>query len=180
MSESRYVATKLALAGRCGVSYPTLLKYFSKPGRPRNHSPGGARYDVEAWRQWIAEHRSAHNFGKNGADRLEYEPNERERALIEKNKVEAERARFKLKVEVGEFLPRYDVCRDVEAAHSAVRRELTKALIHELPPRLEGLCAIEMRRPMRRVCEELADQLFSRLNGYGNDEFATVTVNGSG
>jgi hypothetical protein len=54
----------------------------------------------------------------------------------------------------------------VETAHSVVRRELSKKLLHEMPPRLEGLKAIEMKRPIRAVVNELSDQLCGQLTNF--------------
>jgi hypothetical protein len=172
----RFVQNKVDLAKAVEVSRLTLDRYFAMPGHPERRSDG--RHDVPAWRAFVAAHKVSPQAGPGG-NGTTYALSEREKALIEKNKIEAARSKLKLQIETGEFLPKSDVCRDVEVVCSCVRRELTKILCHEAPPRLEMLRANELRRPMRKICEELTDQLFYRLSAYA-DEFQAVTGNGSG
>jgi hypothetical protein len=170
MSEA-YASTKTELARRLGLRYATLCGWFKAPDRPRNHSPGTTRYDVEAWRQWIGRRTKSHRLGNsgqgsNGEVSQPFALSEREKALTEKASIEAERSRFKLAIERGEYLERQGVCNAVEQAHSLVRRQLNKALLCELLPALEGLTSAQMRRPVRRVIDELSDNLVQQFNDY--------------
>src|SRR5262245_11342007 len=113
MVQARYVGTKVELARRCGVTYYTLSGYFKLPGHPRDHSPGSARHDVHAWREFIQTHRSAHNFGSGNNSDVPYTPNEREQALIEKNRIATQREKFRLGVEMAEYVPRVEVNRQI-------------------------------------------------------------------
>jgi hypothetical protein len=171
--QSRYVATKVELANRCGVTYYTLSGYFKLPGHPRDHSPGSARYDVKVWREFIQAHRSAHNFGTRNGE-VPYELNERERAIIEKNKIATQREKFKLEVEMAEYIPRVDANRQIESANYVVRRELHKALVQELPPRLEMLKAAEIRKITQAKYDEIVSHLpgliLKALNGTSSNE----------
>jgi hypothetical protein len=172
--QSRYVATKVELARRCGVTYYTLTGYFKLPGHPRDHSPGSARYDVHPWREFIQAHRSAHNFGgaKNGD--VPYTPNERERALIEKNRIATQREKFRLEVEMAECISRQQACQQIESANAIVRRELQKALVMELPARLEMLKAAEIRKVTQAKYDEIVSHLpgliLKALNGTDSNE----------
>jgi hypothetical protein len=164
-----FAKNKVELGKLVELSRASLQRYFELPGHPKPRADG--RHDVEAWRAFIQAHRSAPNYASNG-NGARYEPTPREKALTERAAIEAQRARFRLMVEVGEYLPRQDVCFQVETAHSTVRRELNKKLLHEMPPRLEGLKAGEMKRPLRKLIDALSDHLWN--------EFQTLAVGAGG
>jgi hypothetical protein len=152
----RYVATKVELAKRCGITHRTLCRYFNERGHPPDHSPGKARYDVEQWKGWIQGRKSAHNFGNNGNG---YAPNEREKLLIEKKQIEIERERFKLDVERGKYELKSVMTEAILRNIGALFRELDKAFKHELPPRLEGASAGEIANLCGRRLDELRERL---------------------
>ena len=158
--ESRYTDTKQKLAVRCGISYRRLLSNWGRPSRPKDHSAGSTKYDVLAYREWIRSWRSAHNFGSRNGEFV-YTPNERERALIEKNKIATAREKFRLEVEMAAYIPRQQACQQIESANAIVRRELHKALVMELPARLEMLKAAEIRK----VTQAKYDEIVSHLPG---------------
>jgi len=170
---AKYAATKIRLAHELGIKYHTLCDWFNEPDHPPNHSPGDTQYDIQAWREWIGRRTKGHwftgNRGSSGNGQVMgqmFAASEREKALTAKAAVEAERATFKLAVERGEYLERQDVCNKVETVCSVVRRELNKRLLHEMPPRLEGLKASEMKRPMRGIVDQLADHLCNEFASY--------------
>jgi hypothetical protein len=172
VARARYVGTKVELARRCGISYYTLSGYFKLPGHPRDHSPGSARHDVHEWREFIQAHRSAYNFGTGSNGDVPYTPNERERALIEKTHIATQREKFRLEVEMSEYVPRVEANRQIEAANAVVRRELRKALEFELPPRVEMMEAPEVRKIMaqkfREITAHLPRLIIGSLNGSGS------------
>ena len=155
MGKGQYAATKAELAKRLGVSYYTLVStYWQRPGRPEDHSPGKARYPVSQYRDWINSFKTAHNFGqKNGNG--SYPVNEREKALIEKKQIEIESARFKLDVERREYLRRSEVNESISKYNALVRRELYKAFEYDLPPRIEGLSAMDIKKALRKRLDEI-------------------------
>jgi hypothetical protein len=159
----KFAANKTELAREVDLTRSGLQNFFQMPGHPETRSDG--RHDVEAWRSFVQAHRFTQSSGRNG-NGVKYEPSEREKAITAKNLADAERARFKLKVETGEYLLRERVCLDVETAHSVVRRELSKRLLHECPPRVEGLSAIEIKRVLRKVVDELSDALCGQLKDF--------------
>jgi predicted site-specific integrase-resolvase len=163
------VGTKTELASKLGVRYATLLSWFKLPDRPSNFSRGRKRYDCDAWAAWISRRTKSPRFagGVNGSA-----PSERELALTERVRTEAQRSRLRLQIELGEYLDRHTVCTQIEEAHSTTRRELAKILVHELPPRIAGLDASAIRRQMRKTVEELCDELSSKLAALtGGDNF---------
>jgi hypothetical protein len=160
---NRFAKNKVELGKLVELSRPSLQRYFAMPGHPEPRADG--RHDVKAWRAFIQARRSAPNYASNG-NGARYELTAREEALIAKTQAEAERARFKLKVEVGEYLPRVDVCHQVESVCLLVRRELNRRLIFELPPRIEMTTAAEMRRPLRRIVDDLSNSLCGQLTDY--------------
>jgi hypothetical protein len=168
------VETKTELASKLGVRYATLLSWFKLPDRPSNFTRGRKRYDCDAWREWISRRTKSPRFagGVNGSS-----PSERELVLTERARTEAERSKFRLQIERGEFLDRFTVCSQVEAAFVTTRRELGKILIHELPPRLAGLDASAIRRQMRKTVEELCDELSSKLAALTGGDFAVTGRN---
>jgi hypothetical protein len=146
--QSKYAATKADLARKLGISYYTLVtKYWRREGRPKDHAPGRARYDVQAYKDWISGFKYAHNFGQghNGSNNG-YHFNERERALIEEKKIRAESARFDLEVKRGEWISRIEAFRDIETSDAIVIRELKKGFEHTLPPKLDMVKASEARK----------------------------------
>lgn len=159
MGKGRYVATKAELAGRLGISGWTLNSYWERQGRPQDHAPGKARYDISQYRDWIGSFKTAHNFGnkKNPASNGngEYPVNERERALIDKKKIEIESAQFKLDVERGEYWKRTEVNEAVSKYNALVRRELYKAFEYDLPPRIEGMSAMDIKKALRKRLDEI-------------------------
>jgi hypothetical protein len=144
--------------------------YWKKEGRPKDHSPGDRRYDVEAYREWVRAFKSAYNFGSRNSDPVQkYEFNEREKALIEKNQISAKRERFKLEVEMAEYVPRMVANRVIDTGNRIVRTEMEKAFANELPPRLEGLKAVEIRRVLLARLRQLTDHLPGHIQKvYGN------------
>jgi hypothetical protein len=163
----RYARNKTELAKLVGLSRMSLQRYFELPDHPRPRSDSAL--PVDAWVAFISANRTQPNYGSNGA---KYEPSPREVALTQRASAEAARAQFRLSVEKGQYLPVTDICYQVETAHSAVRRELSKALLHEMPPRLEGLKAAEMKRPLRKLIDALSDHLWN--------EFTSLAVGAGG
>lgn len=172
MQGSKYVSTKELLARRIGISYFRLQTNWDRPDRPKDHSSGRSRYDVAAYREWVAKWKSAHNFGSRNADdrnELGYPWNAREKALIEKNQVSAQRERFKLEVEMAEYVPRLVVNRVIDTGNRIIRNELEKAFQSELPPRLEGLSSVEIRRVLLAKLRQLTETLPAQMTQvYGN------------
>jgi hypothetical protein len=161
--KGRYAPNKQILARKLCIAYRTLVTdYWKRPGRPENHSEGSSKYEVEAYRNWIRDFKSAHNFGSQQADEGAkdlYPFNERERALIEKNQISAKREKFKLEVEMAEYVPRVVANRVIDTGNRIVRTEMEKAFANELPPRLEGLKAAEIRRVLLTRLRQLTDHL---------------------
>jgi hypothetical protein len=163
---TNFARNKLELARLLRLSRRGLDRFFLLPDHPESRSDG--RLPVEEWRAFVVARRSQPpHYGNNGnGGARKYEPTEREQALTMRASAEAARAQFRLSVEKGQYLPVTDICYQVETAHSAVRRELSKKLLHELPPKLEGLVAAEMKRPLRKLIEELSDNLVQQFKGY--------------
>ncbi len=161
----RYASSKVELAKALGVSYRALLGWWSRPSRPADHSPGANRYDIEAYRDWIGSFKSAHNFGTGrGAEGSElYEMSPRERAIVEKNRIAAERERFRLAVEKGEYVLRDVANRTIDVGNAIVRRELERMFASELPPRLEGLSATLIRKEMLTSLDRCLARLPKRI-----------------
>jgi hypothetical protein len=159
----RFARNKTELAKLVGLSRVSLQRYFELPDHPRPRSD--SQLPVDAWVAFISANRTQPSYGGNGFG-SKYKPSAREVALTQRASAEAARAQFRLSVEKGQYLPVTDICFQVETAHSAVRRELSKKLLHELPPKLEGLVAAEMKRPLRKLIEELSDNLVQQFNGY--------------
>lgn len=102
----------------------------------------------------------AHNFGsRNADDNFQYKPNEREQALIDKNKISAQRERFKLQVEMAEYVPRIEANRAIEIGNRIVLNELGKSFSSELPPRLEGLSSAEIRKVLLAKLRQLTNDI---------------------
>jgi hypothetical protein len=164
----RYAKNKIELAAAVGLSYRRLLDYFRDPNHPEDHSPGKARYDIEAWGSFIASRATAYNRGsKNG----QYPISEREQLIIERNRIAIEREKFRLGLAMREYLPRDEVNCAIDTANAVVRREIDRAISVELPPRLEGLSAMEIKKVLRRKFDALFVSLSKRFaNAYGTTD----------
>ena len=105
---------------------------------------------------------------------MPYTPNKRERALIEKNRIATQREKFRLEVEMSEYISRQQACQQIESANAIVRRELHKALVMELPARLEMLKAAEIRKVTQAKYDEIVSHLpgliLKVLNGESRNE----------
>jgi hypothetical protein len=94
--------------------------------------------------------------------------NEKEQTLIEKKKIEIEREKLKLGIETRQFVSRDEVNERITTDYAIVRRELYKAFEHDLPPRVEGMSAMEIRKSNRKRLDEILramPRLFSNGNG---------------
>lgn len=152
----KYAATLMEVSRRVPIRYATLLEKRKLPGFPPDHAPSGkAKFDVDAIRGWIHDHKSAHNAGSNGNGH----GNEREQALIRKKNIEIERDTFKLDVERGRYELKTVVKEQVLTHIGALFRELDKAFKHELPPRVEGLSAGEIAKLNGKRLVELRERL---------------------
>ena len=162
---SRYAKNKSELAKRIPCARVTLDKLMRRRDRPDDHSEGNNRYDVQEWQAYARPLISAHNAKAkreaiaNGHVDADAFIGERERSIIEKNKVTAQLAAFKLDVEMGEYIPREAAHRAVLACNALVVREFTKAFESELPPRLEGLTAVEIMKVLRRAGDRILANL---------------------
>ena len=152
MRQRLYAKNKIQLAAAVGLSYRRLLDYFKDPNHPEDHSPGKARYNIKAWGRFIASRATAYNRGsKNG----QYPFSEREQLIIERNRIAIEREKFKLGVAMHEYVPRDEVNRAIGTANAVVRREIDRAISVELPPRLEGLSAMEIKKVLQQKFHEI-------------------------
>jgi hypothetical protein len=166
--QRRYAKNKIELAAAVGLSYRRLLDYFRDPNHPEDHSPGKARYDIAAWSRFIASRATAHNRGsRNG----QYPISEREQLIIQRNRIAIEREKFKLGVAKHEYLARDEVNRAIGTANAAVRREIDRAISVELPPRLEGLSAMEIKKILWQKFDAIFVSLPKRFaNAYGDTD----------
>jgi hypothetical protein len=60
---------------------------------------------------------------------------------------------------MGEYIPREAAHRAVLACNALVVREFTKAFESELPPRLEGLTAVEIMKVLRKAGDKILSNL---------------------
>jgi hypothetical protein len=173
---ARYVATRSQLAQAIPLGFATLLEYFRLPGRPKDRALGAAKYDIEAWRKFVALTKSGHYFNDlNGhVPATGGNINERVQSIIEKNKIAAAAAQFDLNVKMGEFVRRLDVNRDIDTGNAIVKRELVKLVTHVLPVRLDGITS-----PAARAKIGMAElnKVFKLLPGH--IEKAASVTNGS-
>jgi hypothetical protein len=155
----------MEVARRVPVRYETLLKKRKEPDFPPDHNLSGPeRYDVIAIREYLRRKKSAHNAYP--IDDYKAPPlNEREQAYADRAKVAADREKFKLAIEMSEYVPRISANRQIESANAVVRRELRKAMEFELPPRVEMMKAPEIRKIMVAKFRDIVAHLPSLITG---------------
>ena len=163
MQESRFASTLTEVSRRVPIRYATLIEKRKHPDFPPDHSTGKNKYDVITIREWLRANRVAHNSSE--FERPKFTPDPRQVAYAERAKAAAEREKFKLDIEMGEYLPRMSVQNQVEAAHHIVRRELVKALEQELPPRVANMNAAAVKAVMRAKLREILSHMSQRIMG---------------
>jgi hypothetical protein len=158
----------MELARALGITGWTLNSYWKRPGRPKDHADGKARYNIQEYRDWISDFKSAHNFGngRNASDG--WHASERDKAIIEKNRVATEAAIFKLQKDKGLLVPRSEVKRQADTSGELLKRELYKAAEHELPPRLEMLKASEIKKVLVGKINDILDAFINALREAAN------------
>jgi hypothetical protein len=93
-------------------------------------------------------------------------------AYAERAKAAAQREKFRLEVEMAEYVPRLMVNNQIDAANAVVRRELRKALEFELPPRVEMMKAAQIKTIMSAKLREIFKKLPQAImgsNGYSGN-----------
>ena len=148
MAKRIYAKNKRQLSAFIGVGQQALANLFL-----RNDHPGQVRgqgYNITQWQRYadnnVAHWRNQNNGSKARGDMI----NAREQALIRKNQVAADREQFKLDTERGKYWVRADVAELINRYAGTLWRELEKALVHELPPRDEGLSAGDIAKIHRQ------------------------------
>jgi hypothetical protein len=169
VQESRFARTLTEVSRRVPIRYATLLEKRKHPDFPPDHSPSGSnRYDVITIREWLRANKVAHN----AKDYPEYKPDPRQQAYAERASAAAQREKFRLEVEMAEYVPRQMVNNQIDAANAVVRRELRKALEHELPPRVEMMKAAQIKAIMAVKLREIFNKLPQAImgsNGYSDN-----------
>jgi hypothetical protein len=61
------------------------------------------------------------------------------------------------------YLPRDEVNRAITTANTVIRTEIDRAISVELPPRLEGLTALEIKKVLRRKFDAIFVSLPKRF-----------------
>ncbi|MBA0088782.1 MAG: hypothetical protein HRJ53_27650, partial [Acidobacteria bacterium Pan2503] len=104
---------------------------------------------------FAGEHASAavtlRNAQQNGASENGHHRvilSERDKSVIEKNRLDARLKAIEIDQKMGELIPREAVNREIDTANQIVVAELRKSLGLELPPRLEGLSAVEIKKKL--------------------------------
>jgi hypothetical protein len=171
--QSRYAKNKTVLHQRLRISRPALDRLFRRPDHPIQVP--GKGWDVAEWERYrdryfaVWNQRLTNHSNGNGSS-----PNAREQSIIERNRIATQREKFRLEVEMSEYVPRVEANRQIEASNYVVRRELHKALVMELPARLEMLKAAEIRKVIQAKYDEIVSHLpgliLNALNGTRTNE----------
>lgn len=146
MNTPGFVHNLAELARRVGVARGTIYKFRQFPGSPKARADG--RWNVAEWKRFISQH--AQRLVIAG---LPLSPVEQSRLRLVQ--LETERQEFRLAVERGELIERAIVIRHIDTASAHFVRELRKALLLELPPRVEGLPRFEIAKIYRRRLNRL-------------------------
>lgn len=159
----KFAPNRSVLAREIGCSRPTLYELLADPDNPGEHSSGEAKYDVAAWKKFFAKKlkkpRAHHDVPMSAKDA----------AITRKNEVSAQREEFALSIVQREHLSRREVNQALDTANGIVRREIDKAIDQELPPRLEGMSAMEIRKTLRKKFDQIFEALPKRfLNARGD------------
>jgi hypothetical protein len=109
----------------------------------------GSRVDGAKIRRWLAKHGSE----------LESSMSPVQAAILQRIQLQCQRLELDLAIERREFLRRTDVINEIKAANGTVMREISRALECDLPPRLEGLSAIEIKKVLRRKFDSIFEHL---------------------
>lgn len=176
MPQGRYVGTKQQLAARLGIRYGTSCHYFQSPGHPPNHSQGDLRYEVEAWQQWLQERR----FKRAGI--TAFDPTEREKSIIAKNRIVAAREQFDLDVKRGNYVSRLEANRAIDTGNAIVRREMEKLMKYVMPCKVQGLSPGQVSKlgmtELNKVLRFLPGHFQAAASDNGSSKFQPAAAGG--
>src|SRR5204863_3113372 len=122
-----------------------LYRLFERPDCPRQVA--GKGYNIAQWQRYADENiatwnkRDPHKHNGNRST-----PNPRDAAFIKRQNIAAEKEQFDLDIKRDKYELKSKIREDVLTYVNTMMRELNKAFRHELPPRVEGLKAIDIAR----------------------------------
>lgn len=154
MRTSRYAKNKHTLAARIGLSRPALARLFKRGDYPPITNHG---WVVDQWQRYADENIATWNRRdpKTGSNGSTPHVNPRDAAFIRRQELAAERDKISIDKERRELLKRTEVNETISTANALVRRELYKAIEHDLPPRLEGMPALEIKKTLRKRLDQI-------------------------
>ena len=165
MRTSRYAKNKHVLAARIGLSRPALKRLFERDDHPKI-TPHG--WVVDQWQRYADENISYWNR-RDPQKRNGSTPNPRDAAFIARQNIQAEKEQFDLDVKRGKYELKAKIKEQVLTHVTACFRELDKAFKHELPPRVEGMKAIDIAKINGRRLDDLRERLVKNFESNGTN-----------
>lgn len=165
-----HAKNKVLLAQAIDISRPALYRLFELPDHPQQ-TPG-LGWNISHWQKFADRNisywnkRDPHKNGSNGNGAT---PNPRDAAFIKRQNIAAEKEQFDLDIKRDKYELKSKVREDVLTFVNAMMRELNKAFRHELPPRVEGLKAIEIARLNGKRLDDLRERLVKNFEGNGSN-----------
>lgn len=142
------LVTTTRLAQMFGINRKTIAQW-RKEGLDVPEKVDGQE-PLQAWREWFACHpESGHGNAKPRADR--------ETLLCEKLEVEIAIKRIELEVESGKVVEKAKV-RESMAALGSVIKTMLKKIANDLPPRIEGMQAAQIKVELESEINRLIDR----------------------
>lgn len=144
---------KAATCRRLKMTRARFDAMLKLPGCPARNANGS--YPIAPLEKFRAETKAVWNVREPKTQVSTSIPSAREASIIRKNDIAAANATFDLETKMRENWPRKEVNRHIERANGIVAREIDRAIELELPPRLEGLSAIEIKKVLRKRFSEI-------------------------
>ena len=163
MRKRLHAKNKTILHRSIGISRPALERLFERNDYPPQVP--GQGWPIAQWQRYADNNiaiwnRRERKNGSNGSH-----PNPRDAAFISRQKVAEERDRFNLDKERGLYWLREQASGFIRKHYGILSRELEKAFVHELPPRIEGLSANEIAKVCKKRLLEIQNNVRRLLEG---------------
>ena len=169
MSKQLYAKNKKDLARILGINHGTLLRLFERSDRPELVL--GKGWLIEQWQRYVKANLHYEKQRTIANDRNgKANANLRDEAYIKRQELAADNLAFDLAVKRDKYTPKEETQKKVMTYFGMLVREGDKAFKHELPPRLEGMKAIEMAKVMGKRWDDIIERVAKSLeskNGHG-------------
>lgn len=146
----------VALAQALGLTRQMVHRYQKRPGAPKARPNGG--HNIADWKAFIGR-TDIEDEGEAKPAKLSVD----KQATVDIQTRKMRDMDFNFGVRSRDYITTDEANSSIDAANLVVKREIIKAMEHELPPMLEGLSAVEIQLMIRNRLNEIWRLLPKRI-----------------